>query len=406
MRMPFIATTAAAFLLLTPLTAQKQAADPPRTVDIPAGEFEMGSERGAGWEKPTHKVRTPKFAIGARPVTNAEFAAFKPGHASPGDTAPAAPVTGVSWEEAQHYCAWLSRSTGLDWQLPYEAWWERAARGHLKGSIYPWGDQPLADGAKTPPNGFGVEAVGFNLWEWTADWYSPNYFSVSPVVDPHGPEQGVYRVLRGGGYRNDPGTATVYNRGSARPNTASASITFRVARALEAAAPPPTVSSATPPHQAKPAAPKAQPQKPAPARAGDKDAPPKPPASRAPDPASPAPPAAVEPLASGSIAISEVAFETSGNSVVVTLTTASRAPYKTMKLGSPDRLVVDIPGGDLMNKRRGGELAVDRNGVQRVRYSQFQLKPPAVRVVIDLDAPIESAVEASPSQLRVKLGGN
>ena len=39
---------------------------------IPAGEFEMGSERGAGWEKPAHRVH-PAFQIGVRPVTNAEF---------------------------------------------------------------------------------------------------------------------------------------------------------------------------------------------------------------------------------------------------------------------------------------------------------------------------------------------
>lgn len=395
----FLTTTTAAFLLFAPLSAQKQA---PRMVEIPAGEFEMGSERGASWEKPAHKVRTPKFAIAARPVTNAEFAAFKPGHSSPGDTAPDAPVTGVSWKEAQQYCAWLSQRTGLDFQLPFEAWWERAVRGRFRNSSYPWGDEPLPENAPPTANDFGVEAVGFNLWEWTADWYSPNYFSVSPVVDPRGPEQGVYRVLRGGGYRNDPATATVYNRGSARPDTSSASITFRVARALEAAAPPPTVSSVSPPPAGK-AAPQASHEV---AKAPPPAA--KPAATRpsAPKPARTAAPSDLEPLAPGSIAVGDVAFEESGGGVVVTLATASKATYKTMKLGSPDRLVIDIPGGDLMNKRRGGELAVGRNGVQRVRYSQFKLEPPAVRVVIDLDAPIESTVEATASQLRVKLGAN
>lgn len=394
MRMRFFATTAAAFLLLTPLSAQNGRPTPPRMVEIPAGEFEMGSERGASWEKPAHKVRTPKFSIAVRPVSNAEFAVFKPDHSSPGETAPEAPVTGVSWEQAQQYCDWLSRRTGVNFQLPHEAWWERAARGGRKNSSYPWGDQPLADNAKVPANESGVEAVGFNLWEWTADWYSPNYFSVSPVVDPRGPDQGVYRVLRGGGYRNDPSTATVYNRGSARPDTSSASITFRVARALEA--PTPTLTSAAPAQE--PKTKPAPPSKPL-AQAVAKASPPS-----QPKPATPTP--AANPAPSGTIGVSDVAVEASGNSVVVTLATASKAGYKTMKLGSPDRLVVDIPGGSLTNGRGGGELSVGSNGVRRVRYSQFQIDPPAVRVVIDLDAPIPSQIETSASQLRVKLGAN
>lgn len=361
--------------------AQSQEPPAPAMIVAPAGEFEMGSDRGASWERPVHRVRTPKFEIAPRPVTNAEFALFRPGHSSTGSAEPDAPVTGVSWQDAADYCTWLGQSTGLELQLPREAWWERAARGGLKAAAYPWGDQPLAAGAPTPSNDFGVYAVGFNLWEWTADWYSPNYFAVSPALNPSGPDRGVYRVLRGGGYRNDPGSATVYNRGSARPDTRGASITFRVARALEAAAPPPTVSSVSPPPK-----PEAPPQ---PAAA---------PASRG--PAS----AAIEALATDSLAIGAVSFEEAGGDVVVKLTTASKAPNKKMVLGGPNhRVIVDIPGGDLMNNRKGGQISVGRNGVSRIRYSQFQLEPPAVRIVIDLDGPMDSSVEATSTELRVRL---
>jgi sulfatase modifying factor 1 len=402
MRTRGIRLAIAAIMLGAPPWTQAQTPVVPAMATVPAGEFEMGSDRGASWERPVHRVRTPGFEIAARPVTNAEFALFRPGHSSPGSTEPSAPVTGVSWQDAADYCTWLGRRIGLQLQLPREAWWERAARGGLSGSAYPWGDQPLAEGAVTPKNDFGVYAVGFNLWEWTADWYSPNYFAVSPALDPHGPERGVYRVLRGGGYRNDSASATVYNRGSARPDTRSASITFRVARALDAEAPPPSVSSAAP------APPKPKTSAPAPAKpSSSAPAPPAAPSQRpAPMPA-PAPmpgPESIAPLAPGSLPVTSVSFEEAGGDLIVKLATASQAQFKKMVLGGPNhRVIVDIPGGDLMNNRKGGQVRVGRNGVSRIRYSQFQLDPPAVRVVIDLDGPMDSSVEATGGEVRVLL---
>lgn len=37
-----------------------------------------------------------------------------------------------------------------------------------------------------------------NVYEWCNDWYTNNYYSVSPAVDPRGPDSGVYRSQRGG----------------------------------------------------------------------------------------------------------------------------------------------------------------------------------------------------------------
>ena len=350
--------------------AQSPKPPAPVMVSVPPGEAEIGSDLGASWERPAHRVQTPGFEIAARPVSNAEMAAFRPGHSSPGDPAGHAPVTGVSWQDAADYCVWLSERTGLDYQLPPEAWWERAARGSLKRATYPWGDRALAAGEPTPPNDFGVHAVGFNLWEWMADWYSPNYFSVSPALDPRGPDSGVYRVLRGGGYRNDPESATVFNRGSARPDTRSDSITFRVARLVAPAAPAPPVvtrDSSAPPA-------------------------PRPPADRAP----------IETIA-GATPVGTPAVEVQGDTAVVKLATAGKVSFRTMTLSGPDRFVVTIPDGDLVDHRSGGQTPVGRNGVKAVRYSQFQLDPPAVRVVIDLDGPLAATVEAEETEIRVLL---
>ena len=104
----------------------------PELASVPAGEFSMGSDLGGSWEKPVHKVRTPAFEIGVRPVSNAEYRRFRSDHQSPGDNAAAAPVTGVSWQDAQAYCEWLSQALGAAFALPSEARWERAMRGGLE----------------------------------------------------------------------------------------------------------------------------------------------------------------------------------------------------------------------------------------------------------------------------------
>ena len=53
---------------------------------IAAGEFVMGAEDGEEDERPLHRAYVDGFAIGAYPVTNAEYAEFihETGHASPG----------------------------------------------------------------------------------------------------------------------------------------------------------------------------------------------------------------------------------------------------------------------------------------------------------------------------------
>ncbi|MFQ6042599.1 MAG: formylglycine-generating enzyme family protein, partial [Candidatus Poribacteria bacterium] len=50
------------------------------------------------------------------------------------------------------------------------------------------------------PNAFGLYDMHGSVWEWCADWYDPDYYLPSPLVDPKGPERGRFKVLRGGSW--------------------------------------------------------------------------------------------------------------------------------------------------------------------------------------------------------------
>jgi formylglycine-generating enzyme len=201
-------------------------------VSIPEGDFLMGSDEGHVDEQPVHHVWVDAFALSVYPVTRGEFTTFleATGHDAPRDWSigapdPGLPVVGVSWLDAQAYCAWRTGS-GEPVRLPTEAEWERAARGGVEGARYPWGadipDWVPADGrGPLPgpwpvtlgrPNAFGVFGIGANIHEWCADWYAPDFYAVSPHRNPAGPPTGSRRASRGGSWRH----AVTISRSAAR----------------------------------------------------------------------------------------------------------------------------------------------------------------------------------------------
>jgi formylglycine-generating enzyme len=144
------------------------------------------------------------------------------------------PVVHVSYDDALAYAKWAGK------RLPTEAEWEFAARGGLAGKPFVWGDTFRPDGkymantfqghfpdknsdedgfnatspvTKFPPNGYGLYDMAGNVWQWTSDWYRPDYYrqlaaSGAIARNPTGPsssfdpaERGVAkRVMRGGSF--------------------------------------------------------------------------------------------------------------------------------------------------------------------------------------------------------------
>lgn len=126
----------------------------------------------------------------------------------------------VTWDDAVAYANWSGK------RLPTEAEWEYAARGGLIGKRYPWGDEfnnndrnanysdgdgPDATGGNDTwircapvgsfeANGYGLHDMAGNVWEWCADWYDRDYYSVSPAKNPLGPGTGQIRVIRDGAW--------------------------------------------------------------------------------------------------------------------------------------------------------------------------------------------------------------
>jgi formylglycine-generating enzyme required for sulfatase activity len=203
-----------------------------RFAQIPAGVFLMGSDEGGDDERPVHRVYVDAFELAVCPVTCGEYDTFlqATSHAQPRDWQRDAakfdrPVVGVSWHDAVAYCEWFSRA-GARFRLPTEAEWERAARGGIEGSRFPWGDEIpgwIPNGGRGPvdgpwpvtlgePNAFGLFGIAANVHEWCADWYAADYYSSSPESNPQGPLQGTRRASRGGSWRH----AVTISRSAAR----------------------------------------------------------------------------------------------------------------------------------------------------------------------------------------------
>ena len=228
----------------------------PAMVEVPAGPFLMGSsdrDKAAYYnEKPQHTLILPRYWIGKTPITNAQFRPFVEGDGYTNQAywtsagwqwretekivKPAYwdnakwngadyPVVGVSWFEAVAYCRWLTKQTDIEFRLPSEAEWEKAARG-LDGRIYPWGNTwenrrcnaakggffsalgRLVTGHTTPvhnyPTGaslYGALDMAGNVCEWCATQSQKPYpYQLEDEWQPAYLEAGTSRVLRGGGY--------------------------------------------------------------------------------------------------------------------------------------------------------------------------------------------------------------
>ena len=189
-------------------------------VYIPEGKFWKGSDRDD--EKPFKEKPLNGYWMGKTEVTHKQYMEFvnetttnypqwlEKGHSYNIDTGSDNkyrimgdaltndnyPIVGIDWHNAKAYCDWLSKKTGLNFKLPTEYQWEKAARG-INGRDYPWGGHlPYYNGDyyanydpgnfnedgymyTAPVNSFeagkspyGLYNMAGNVWEWCAEWYN------------------------------------------------------------------------------------------------------------------------------------------------------------------------------------------------------------------------------------------
>jgi formylglycine-generating enzyme required for sulfatase activity len=251
---------------------------------VPAGEYLMGAsdadELAREDERPRHKVRIGEpFYLGAHEVTVGQFRAFvketgfqtaaeTDGKGASGYNADrrgfeygsaryswrhpgysqddSHPVVNVTRDDAQAFCAWLSKKRSRTYRLPTEAEWEYACRAGTTArfiggdapedlkAIANVCDQALArkwdtstvkrygldpkvitfqswdDGFAftAPVGGFKPNPLGLydmlgNVSELCSDWYQADYYRRSPKLSPKGPaEKQRGHVVRGGTFLN------------------------------------------------------------------------------------------------------------------------------------------------------------------------------------------------------------
>ena len=249
---------------LKPKDSFQECDDCPSMIVVPAGHFMMGSPEGQGevYEHPQHTVSIAKpFAVSKFEVTFAAWDAclraggcngYRPNDQNWGRGQQ--PVITVTWDQAKDYVAWLSSITGKTYRLLSEAEYEYAARGGTQ-TAYPWGDDVTVNGTamancygcgtswggkQTAPvgsfaaNGFGLNDMVGNVWEWTEDCYHFDYSDDGTPVDGAAwTGSGCFdRVLRGGAWLDEPVTLRSASRTGTSVDTRDSHIGFRVARTL------------------------------------------------------------------------------------------------------------------------------------------------------------------------------
>ena len=213
-----------------------------KMVSVPAGCFQMGSNKGDSDEKPIHRVCLSAYDIGKYEVTQAQWQKIMGNNPSyfKGRNKP---VEKVSWDDVQGFIRKLNQQTGKNFRLPTEAEWEYACRSGGRDQKYCGGNnlnsvgwysdnsgRKTHDVGQKQANGLGLYDMSGNVWEWVEDWYGDDYYSNGPSNNPHGASGGSFRVFRGGSWYNFASFLRSANRFRSSPDNRFYYLGFRLAR--------------------------------------------------------------------------------------------------------------------------------------------------------------------------------
>ena len=216
---------------------------------IQAGIFDMGSpsdEEGRDSDERRLRVTISKgFYMGRYPVTQAQWETVMQYNPSASSDHPDSPVEMVSWNDCQVFINTLNQMDLGTFRLPTEAEWEYACRAGTWSRFY-WGDdldgsaigqyawysgnsdsQTKEVGLKLP-NQANLFDMSGNVWEWCQDYFGA--YPEEPQIDPTGPEDGTYRVFRGGGWGFNADRCRSANRGHDLPDRSNGYLGFRLVR--------------------------------------------------------------------------------------------------------------------------------------------------------------------------------
>ncbi len=151
------------------------------------------------------------------------------------------PVGQLSWNDAVQFCKWLSAKEGKTYRLPTEAEWEWACRAGSSTTYY-FGDDETNLGeyawyaknsenhthpvGEKKPNAWGLFDMHGNISEYCQDWEGE--LPKKDVIDPKGPNEGEFRVIRSYGFFDNADGVTCDCRAAYLPDQSMNHFGFRV----------------------------------------------------------------------------------------------------------------------------------------------------------------------------------
>ncbi|MCR5697026.1 MAG: formylglycine-generating enzyme family protein [Marinilabiliaceae bacterium] len=144
------------------------------------------------------------------------------------------PAYWLDYDLIDEFITELNKISGGSFRLPTEAEWEYAANGGNKATIidenggsryhlwagsddsdevcvygnpnFEWNSIHLMEVKSKKPNELGIYDMSGNVWEWTADYYSSNFYSEEHssenAIDPICTTKSLFRCIKGGGWES------------------------------------------------------------------------------------------------------------------------------------------------------------------------------------------------------------